>query len=154
MEKQWMQQAVEVARKGIKAGQSPFGAVIFKGNQLVAASHNRVWKESDPTAHAEVNAIREACKALQRIDLSGFTMFTTCEPCPMCLTAIHWAKIDRVVYGATIEDAASAGFEELQFPAAELARKGKSKLIVEHGPYPECAQLFQEWKKAGLGKSY
>ena len=147
--------AVETARRGIQSGQSPFGAVIVRDRKIVSSMHNTVWMTCDPTAHAEVNAIREASKVLKTIDLTGYDMFTTCEPCPMCLTAIHWAKIDRVVYGATIEDAANAEFQELKFPAEELARKGGSLLKVEAGPYRDvCAGLFQEWKNAKLCKSY
>jgi guanine deaminase len=82
-------------------------------------------------------------------------MFTTCEPCPMCLTAIHWAKIDKVFYGATIEDAVHAGFQELEFPAKDLARLGKSPLIVEDGVMrKECAALFTLWKNSALSQSY
>ena len=85
----------------------------------MAATHNTVWRDLDPTAHAEVNCIRSAAKALQTISLSGCEMYSTCEPCPMCLSAIHWSKIDRVVFGATIADAAAAGFCELH-----MARRG------------------------------
>lgn len=150
-----MKQAIAIARQGIASGQSPFGSVIMKGDKTISATHNRVWKETDPTAHAEVNNIRDACRTLKTVDLSGYTLYTTCEPCPMCLSAIHWAKLDRVVYGATIADAAGAGFQELEFPAKELARQGKSSLVVEEGPLREtCAGLFKEWKDAGLAKPY
>src|SRR3954451_18298014 len=130
-ESDFMLQALEKARQGIAAGNSPFGACVVKDGHLVVAAHNTVWNTTDPTAHAEVNAIRLAAKALANIDLTGCVMYTTCEPCPMCLSAIHWAKIGRVVYGATIADAASAGFNELHVDAKELARLGGSKLIVE-----------------------
>ncbi|MCX6101946.1 MAG: nucleoside deaminase [Proteobacteria bacterium] len=152
---QFMKVAIEKTKEGIFSGQSPFGAVIVKGDNIVAVAHNIVWKTCDPTAHAEVNAIREAAKELKTIDLSGSVMFTTCEPCPMCLSAIHWAKIDKVYYGATIADAAEAGFKELEFPAKELARLGKSPLVVEEGLCrEECASLFSLWKNAALSKTY
>ena len=154
-DKIFLMRAIEIASKSIDSGGGPFGAVIVKSGKLLSEGNNRVVQTTDPTAHAEVLAIREAASVLGTHDLDGCTLYTSCEPCPMCLTAIHWAKIDRVVYGATIEDAAVAGFEELEFPAAELAKRGKSPLIVEHGPYRKvCAELFTEWKKAGLGKSY
>jgi tRNA(Arg) A34 adenosine deaminase TadA len=155
MEESFMQLAIDKAREGIESGQSPFGAVVVKDGKIISCSHNRVWKTCDPTAHAEVNAIREASIALKTIDLSGTTMYTTCEPCPMCLSAIHWAKIDRVVYGATIEDAAIAGFKELKFSAKELAKQGGSPLVVESGVLQEkCAELFSIWKASGKAKSY
>jgi tRNA(Arg) A34 adenosine deaminase TadA len=150
----FMKAAVEKAREGIAAGQSPFGAVVVSGGKVVAAAHNTVWRDTDPTAHAEVNAIRQAARALKRIELSGCEMFTTCEPCPMCLSAIHWSKLDRVVFAATIEDAAGAGFSELRVGAKELARMGGSPLRVEvAASRDEGRALFQEWLKAG-GRSY
>jgi tRNA(Arg) A34 adenosine deaminase TadA len=150
-----MRLAIAAARRGIAAGQSPFGAVIVRGDDVLAASHNTVWRDTDPSAHAEVNAIRAAAAAAGTIDLAGCTMVTTCEPCPMCLAAIHWSKIDRVVYGATIADAGEAGFTELRVSAAELARLGGSRLRVEPGPCrDDCRKLFALWKQSGLGKPY
>jgi guanine deaminase len=154
-EQSYMEAAIRKAREGVEAGQSPFGAVIVKGGAIVAAAHNTVWRTTDPTAHAEVNAIRLGAAALKAIDLSGTTMYTTCEPCPMCLTAIHWAKIDRVVFGATIADADMAGFSELTIPATEMVRLGGSPLKVESGlMQKECAELFACWKSLGRGRSY
>ena len=152
---QFMRLAIEKTKEGIFAGQSPFGAVIVKDGKVVVSAHNRVWKTCDPTAHAEVSAIRDAATELNTIDLSGSVMYTTCEPCPMCLAAIHWAKIDKVYYGATIEDAVKAGFQELEFPAKELAKQGKSHLIVVDGLcQDECTALFSLWKNASLSHSY
>lgn len=147
--------AIEKAHDGIAAGQSPFGAIIVRDGTVVAATHNTVWRDLDPTAHAEVNCIRSAAGSLQEINLSGCDMYSTCEPCPMCLAAIHWAKIDRVVYGATIADAANAGFCELHVNARVLAELGKSRLRVESGLLREqCAELFAAWRKAGLCGTY
>src|SRR5437870_6529241 len=109
----YMRLAIQKAQEGIAAGQSPFGAVIIKDDEVVAATHNTVWRDSDPTAHAEVNCIRRAASALKAIFLHGCTIYSTTEPCPMCLSAIHWSRIERVVYGASIADAAEAGFCEL-----------------------------------------
>lgn len=151
----FMAMAIAQAREGIAARQSPFGAVIVRDGQVVAATHNTVWRDLDPTAHAEVNCIRRAAGALRAIDLGGCEMFSTCEPCPMCLSAIHWAKIDRVVYGATIDDAAGAGFCELRVDARVLAEMGHSPLKVESGLLREaCAALFAEWRDAGLCRAY
>ena len=154
-EEEFMALAIAKARDGIAAGQSPFGAIIVRGQDVVAATHNTVWRDTDPTAHAEVNCIRSAARSLKLIDLSGCEMYSTCEPCPMCLAAIHWAKIDRVVYGATIADAAAAGFCELHVDAKLLAEMGKSPLKVESGLLrEECAQLFELWQKTGLCGTY
>jgi tRNA(Arg) A34 adenosine deaminase TadA len=150
-----MRRAIETTREGIAAGQSPFGSVIAKDGAVVAATHNTLWRDTDPTAHAEVNCLRRAAKALNTVDLSGCTLYSTCEPCPMCLAAIHWAKLDRVVFGATIDDADAAGFSELHVAAVDLARMGGSPLVVEGGLLrEECAALFDEWKRAGLCQAY
>jgi tRNA(Arg) A34 adenosine deaminase TadA len=151
----FMKLAIQKTREGIAAGQSPFGSVIVRQGEVVAATHNTVWRTTDPTAHAEVNCIRAAAGALQTIDLHGCTLYSTTEPCPMCLSAIHWAKIDRVVFGATIADAAAAGFAELHVAAKDLARMGQSPLRVEDGLLrSECAALFDEWKKAAKCRAY
>lgn len=154
-ETELMKLAIAKTREGIASGQSPFGAVIVKGGAVVAATHNTVWRDTDPTAHAEVNCLRAAAKALETIDLRGCIMYSTCEPCPMCLAATHWAKVDRVVFGATIADADDAGFSELHVDASALAEMGHSPLKVEGGLLrEECAALFDEWKKAGLCGTY
>jgi tRNA(Arg) A34 adenosine deaminase TadA len=154
-EQDFMWLAIRKTQEGIAAGQSPFGSVIVQGDKVVAATHNTVWRDTDPTAHAEVNCIRAAARALSTIALQGCTLYSTTEPCPMCLSAIHWAKIDRVVFGATIADATAAGFSELHVAAKTLAEMGKSPLRVESGLLrEECADLFAQWKKSGLARSY
>ena len=142
-----MQLAIEKARAGIAAGQSPFGCAIARGDDVLSCSHNMVVLTNDITAHAEVNAVREACRAVGDIFLSGAIVATTCEPCPMCMAALHWARVDTVYYGASIGDADEAGFNELQLPAAELLRLGDSRLKLVPQVLPaECKQLFAEWK--------
>ncbi len=151
----FIQLAIQQAREAIAGGQSPFGSVVEREGALIAAAHNTVWHDGDPTSHAEVNAIRQAAKRLNTIDLSDCTIYTTCEPCPMCLAAIHWAKIRRVVFGASIADAAEAGFSELRVDARTLAKMGGSGLKVEEGPLrEECRELFELWRKANLSKAY
>jgi guanine deaminase len=151
----FMQLAIEKARAGIGEGQAPFGAVIVRGDKVLTAAHNTVLRDLDPTAHAEVNAIRQAATALSGIDLAGCTMFTTCEPCPMCLAAIHWSKLDRVIFGASIADAAAAGFSELRVQAEVLVKMGGSRLKVEAGMLrDECRTLFALWKKSPSRKVY
>jgi guanine deaminase len=151
----WMRLAIDKTLEGIAAGQSPFGAIIVRGGQLICAAHNSVWRDCDPTAHAEVNAIRAAAKMLATIGLHGCEMFTTCEPCPMCLSALHWAKLDRVAYGAEIRDATAAGFSALAVPARALAEMGGSPLRVEGGwMAEECRELFQRWLKTPGHRTY
>ena len=142
-----MSEAIAVARKGIEAKQSPFGAVIATlDGKIVHVAHNVVRLSCDPTAHAEINAIRGACKRLGTIDLTGHLMATTCEPCPMCAAAIHWARLDMVVYGAGIEDAQQAGFNELCIDCEALYEMGGSNLKVEGGVLrDECKSLFHSW---------
>ncbi|WP_435016147.1 nucleoside deaminase [Tundrisphaera sp. TA3] len=150
----FMTLAIEETREGIRAGQSPFGSIIVRGGEVIATAHNTVWRDTDPTAHAEVNCVRAAAKALATIDLSGCTLYSTCEPCPMCLSAILWARIDRVVFGATTADAVDAGLAGMCVDARELAAMGENPLRVESGLLrEECARLFREWKDAGLGRS-
>jgi tRNA(Arg) A34 adenosine deaminase TadA len=149
-----MRLAIRKAQEAIAAGQSPFAAVIVRGEDVVAVTHNTVWRDTDPTAHAEINCIRAAAAALRTIALRGCALYSTTEPCPMCLSAIHWAKIDRVVYGAVIADATAAGFSELAVPAKTLAQLGHSPVRVEGGLLrDECAALFDQFRAAG-GKVY
>jgi tRNA(Arg) A34 adenosine deaminase TadA len=153
-EQEAMRLAIHKGQEAIAAGQSPFAAVIVRGDDVIAVTHNTVWRDTDPTAHAEVNCIRAAAAALRTIALHGCTLFSTTEPCPMCLSAIHWAKIDRVVYGAAIADATAAGFSELAIPARTMAQMEHSPVRVEGGLLrDECAALFDQWRAAG-GKAY
>ena len=146
--------AIQEARTGIAAGQSPFGAVIVRDGKVVGAGHNEVWKRTDITAHAEVVAIQRACAAISSIDLSGCVIYTTTEPCPMCASAIHWARIERCCCGATIADAARAGFNELHLSAQDVYRKGRSPVQLTAGILREqCAALFGEWMQA-RGRAY
>jgi guanine deaminase len=143
----WMRLSIDTARLGIEAGQTPFGAVIVgKDGQLVVAAHNEVWRTTDITAHAEVTAIRRACRSLTTIDLTGCTIYSTTEPCPMCFAACHWAKLARIVFGSTIADARAAGFSELTVSNADMKRLGGSPVEVMGGVLAvECRELFAEW---------
>lgn len=121
MEKQQlMARAIQLAEQSVAEGGGPFGAVIARGGEIVAEAANRVTLDNDPTAHAEVGAIRKAARQLGSFDLSGCDIFTSCEPCPMCLGAIYWAHLDHIYYGGTREDAAKAGFDD-DFIYRELA---------------------------------
>ena len=154
-DEQWMRVAIDAARDGINSGQSPFGAAIVRDGRLVVAAHNVVWQTTDATAHAEVTAIRSACRALNSIDLRGCTIYSTAEPCPMCFSACHWAKLDRIVYGATIDDARAAGFSELPIYNADMKRLGRSPVEVVGGVLAaECRALFAQWGKAAGHRAY
>ncbi len=141
-----MQHAIDAARHGIEAGQSPFGCAIALGDRLITSRHNIVLASTDITAHAEVTALREACRQIGSVILEGCTVASTCEPCPMCMAALHWARVDEVCYGATIQDAAESGFNELHLPAEELLRRGRSRVKRVPGVMVDaCRQLFQQW---------
>ena len=142
-----MQLAIEKCRQGIAAGQSPFGCAIARNGNVISCSHNTVVLTTDITAHAEVNAVREACREVGSIFLDGSIVATTCEPCPMCMSALHWARVETVYYGATIADAQTAGFNELDLAAADLLRLGGSRVQLESGLLNrECRELFEYWR--------
>ena len=150
----FMKQAISKARKGINRGQSPFGACIVKGKKVIALAHNTVFSAVDSTAHAEINAIRMACRKLKTIDLSGCTIYSTTEPCPMCFAAIHWAKIRKIVFGTSISDVGKLGFSEILLTNRRFNRINGNKMKITSGfMKAECAELLKEWKKKS-GKTY
>ena len=110
--KKFMLEAIRIANENIQNQGGPFGAVIVKDGEIIAASGNTVTLDNDPTAHAEVNTIRKACKQLGTFNLQGCEIYSSCEPCPMCLSAIYWAHIDKLYYATTKDDAASIGFDD------------------------------------------
>ncbi len=143
-----MRRAIEKAGCGINEGQAPFGACIVKGEKVIACEHNTVCKDTDITAHAEINAIRAACRKLDTIDLSGCIIYSTCEPCPMCFSACHWGKISKIVYGARIDDAKKLGFCELAISDETMRQSGNSKVeIVRDFLREENLGLFGMWSK-------
>ncbi len=141
--KKFMRLAIKKATEGIKKGQTPFGACIVKNNKVIACAHNAVWNNTDITAHAEIQAIRLACKKLKTIDLSKCTIYSTCEPCPMCFAACHWAKVKTIVFGASITNAKKAGFNELCISTFIMKEKGGSCVGIIKGILKnECLKLF------------
>lgn len=144
----FMRLAISKARQGIEKGQTPFGVCITKGWEVVSCVHNIVWESMDITAHAEIHAIREACRKLNTIDLSGCVIYSTCEPCPMCFSACHWAKISKIVYGVRIEDAKKLGFSELTISNWEMKQFGNSPVeLVGDLLREENLELFEFWSK-------
>ncbi len=142
-----MRKAIGLSIENIKNGGGPFGAVIAKDGEIIATGTNRVTADNDPTAHAEVNAIRKACQALKTFDLSGCTIYTSCEPCPMCLAAIYWAHIDKIYYGNNKKDAADIGFDDSYiYDELNLPVEKRTKLMNELLP-EEAIKAFQLWDK-------
>lgn len=140
-----MREAIRLSVENVKNGGGPFGAVIARNGEIVATGVNRVTPLHDPTAHAEVSAIRAACNKLGTFDLSGCEIFTSCEPCPMCLGAIYWAHLDRIYYGNNQRDAAEIGFDD-KFIYDELAvpvtdRKKRMEALLSD----EAIEAFRAW---------
>ena len=148
MKREFMQEAARLALENVQSGLGgPFGAVIVKDGQIIARGANCVTRTNDPTAHAEVVAIREACRVLGTFDLSGCEIYTSCEPCPMCLSAIYWARIGKIYYGCTAKDAEAIGFAD-QFIYDELSRpKSERRLPLEQLERQLCLRAFEAWEQ-------
>ena len=145
MKIEFMKEAIRLSIESVKNGGGPFGAVITKNNTIISSSSNTVTKDNDPTAHAEINAIRMASKKLDTFDLSGYEIYTSCEPCPMCLGAIYWARLDKIYFAGNKTDAKNAGFddsfiyEEIDKPF--FKRNIKTKQILRE----EALIAFNNW---------
>jgi guanine deaminase len=146
MSNSFMQEAIQRAVDNVRSGiGGPFGAIVVKDGRVIAAGTNLVTSTNDPTAHAEVTAIREACRALGTFQLTGCEIYTSCEPCPMCLGAIYWARPDRVYFAATASDAAEAGFDD-SFIYEELKRLHRERKIPFEPMMREVGLApFREW---------
>ncbi len=143
----FIQLAIDLARKGMLNNEGgPFGAIIVKDGEIVGRGNNRVTSSNDPTAHAEVVAIRDACKNLQDFQLEGCVIYTSCEPCPMCLGAIYWARPQRIVYGCSREDAAAIDFDD-DFIYREIPLPiGERSIPTQQLMQTEAVKVFTEWK--------
>ncbi len=142
-----MREAIRLSVENVENGGGPFGAVIARDGRIVARGTNRVTPDCDPTAHAEVSAIRAAAKALGSFDLSGCEIYTSCEPCPMCLGAIYWARLDRMYYGNNQHDAAAIGFDDA-FIYQELALSpAERRLKTEALLSDEAIKAFDKWRE-------
>jgi guanine deaminase len=150
-----MRLAIEKAKEGMAQGQSPFGACIARDGEVVSCAHNAVWRTTDITAHAEIQAIREACRKLGTIDLSGCVIYSTCEPCPMCFSACHWARISKIVYGARIQDAFASGFHELHIPNTRMRELSGSPVEIA-GDFlrDEAVALFHLFEQRPNKRTY
>lgn len=142
----FMQIAIIEAKKGIQNRDGgPFGAVIVKDGVVIAQGHNRVVSTYDPTAHAEIVVIREASALLQRFDLSDCELYTTCEPCPMCYSAVHWAKIKKLYYGATRQDAAAIGFDDQYLYEVLAKERIDEQLVLMPLKRDSCLEVFRAY---------
>ena len=142
----FMRRAIALAVDNVENGGGPFAAVVVRNGEVVATGCNRVTPNNDPTAHAEVVAIREACKKLGTFDLSGCVIYTSCEPCPMCLGAIYWAHIDKIYYGANQHDAAAINFDD-SFIYKELELKPADRQKpMENILHDEALAPFNMWR--------
>ena len=139
MKNKCMQRAIELSIESINSGGGPFGSVVAKDNEIISEGMNRVTVNNDPTAHGEITAIRQACKKLNTFDLSGYELYSNCEPCPMCLSAIYWSHIDRVYYANTRDDAHKIDFLD-PIIYKELQKTNEEKKI----------QMVQMMRKEGL----
>jgi tRNA(Arg) A34 adenosine deaminase TadA len=141
-----MQRAIDLSIQNIDKGGGPFGAVIVKNNELIAEGYNQVTNLNDPTMHAEVMAIREACKKLNTFDLSGCIIYTSCEPCPMCLGAIYWARISEMYFANTKQDADAIGFSD-EFIYKEIEKPYHLRSLKTYQIMREKAlAAFEKWK--------
>ena len=151
---EFMRRAIRLSLDNVKKGGGPFGAVIVKDGKVISAGTNNVTVKNDPTAHAEVDAIRKAAKNLKNFDLSGCELYTSCEPCPMCLSAIYWARISRIYYGNTKKDAAKIGFID-DFIYKELGKPlEKRKLKISQHLRDEALMSFETWDMKKDKKEY
>ena len=145
LDSRWIERTIQLAVENVARGGGPFGALIVRDGELIAEGQNRVTANLDPTAHAEVMAIRAACQARGDFSLAGMTLYTSCEPCPLCLSASLWARLDRVVFAADRDDAAAGGFDDREF--YELFARPRDTWDVQINalrPH-NAAQPFDAW---------
>lgn len=148
-ETDFMKKAIELSKMNVSSAKGgPFGAVVVLNGQIIGEGTNKVTSNNDPTAHAEVEAIRAACKKMNNFDLSGAVIYTSCEPCPMCLSAIYWARIDKIYFANTRADAAQIQFDDdliyNEIPKDPFKRKIPAEQIMRH----EAFQVFEMWEKS------
>ena len=142
----FMSRAIELSRTNMLSGKGgPFGAVVVRGGKIIGEGWNKVTSENDPTAHAEVEAIRDACKNISNFELKDCEIYTSCEPCPMCLAAIYWARVGKIYYGNTRDDAAAIQFDD-EFLYREIGKPMKERAVpIEPLMRKEALLVFSEW---------
>lgn len=151
---EFMRRAIELSEESVRTGGGPFGAVIVRGDEIIAEASNSVTIDNDPTAHAEVNCIRKATRRLGTFDLEGCDIYTSCEPCPMCLGAIYWAHLDRIFYGNDRKDAAAIGFDD-DFIYQEMPLKPEQRhKTMQRLMDMEALKAFRMWEESADKTEY
>lgn len=154
-EEKFMQEAIDLSHKGIELNEGgPFGCVIVKDDVIIGRGNNRVTSTNDPTAHAEVVAIRDACKNLNSFQLDGCEVYTSCEPCPMCLGAIYWARPKIIYYANNRDDAADAGFDDSMIYEEMAANIDTRKIPIKMLGRDDALKAFHAWKEKSDKKAY
>ena len=147
MKNEFMKRAIELSIESINRGGGPFGCVIVKNDKIISEGSNKVTSSNDPTAHGEIVAIREACKKINNFSLSGFELYSSCEPCPMCLSAIYWARIDKVYFANTRQDAQKIDFDD-SFIYSEFQKNiNQRKIPMFQMMRNEALKSFELWDK-------
>jgi tRNA(Arg) A34 adenosine deaminase TadA len=155
MREAFMREAIRLAAEGVRRGDGgPFGAVVVRAGEIVGRGWNRVVADNDPTAHAEINAIRDACRRLGDFRLTGCELYSACEPCPMCLAAAYWARLEQVWYGATAQDAAAIGFDDSHIQ--RQVKQPEERRLLSHGQLlrGEALVVFRLWRESGSRVDY
>ncbi len=150
----WLARAIDLAVANVAEGGGPFGAVVVRDGELVAEGQNRVTRDLDPTAHAEVQAIRAAGRALGDFSLAGCVLYASCEPCPLCVSASLWARLDRVVFAADRDDAARGGFDDRAFYELFAQDRATWPTLVERGPVERAVAPFDAWLSESARTQY
>lgn len=147
-DEEFMQLAIQAAWQGMEKGEMPFGACLVRKGQVVSVAHNSAKANLDTTAHAEVQAIREASRRLKTLELPGSVIYSTCEPCPMCFTACVWSKVGRIVYACRIEDAEKVGIRQVPIASARMNQLGQGGVeLVGDVLREESLKLFEAWRR-------
>ena len=147
MKNEFMKRAIELSIESVNKGGGPFGCVIVKDKKIVSEGSNKVTSSKDPTAHGEIVAIREACKKINNFSLSGFELYSSCEPCPVCLSAIYWARIDKIYYANTREDARKIDFDDSLIYSELKKNINERKIPMIQIMRNEALEAFQLWEK-------
>ena len=147
MKEEFMKRAIELSIESVNKGGGPFGCVIVKDRKIVSEGSNKVTSTNDPTAHGEIVAIREACKKLNNFNLNGYELYSTCEPCPMCLSAIYWARIGKIYYANTREDAQKIDFDDSLIYSEFKKKIDKRKIPMIQMMRDEALKAFELWDK-------
>ena len=144
----FMRLAIEAAREGIRKGEMPFGACVVMNGRVIATTHNSARLMMDTTAHAEVQAIREASRRLAALELAGSIVYTSCEPCPMCFSACAWARVSKIVYAARIEDASRAGIRQIPITSDQMRHLSRSEMhLIADVLRNESLEVFKAWAR-------